>query len=413
MLAWGGKLKASSLLVLIVVTACFLCPGARASSMNISPGDEFAIARSSSDEYSPFINSDFAIFSEKSGGITSAKSFNLSDGKLSTIFDDKNGAPSFPSDELCYISQDYCVTLKNSSCSSSSSWISAYNFKSKTTTTISNTPATRDCVSVWDKYAVWTETDVSNPGVYIADITNPSGKTRIYDFIVNDQWCWPVVYDGKVAYESFDGADSDIKLYDIETKTTYSIGDPAFFEKNPVIQGDYVYYTSYPLSLDSFGEIKGHRISTGETFDIWNNPDNCFLTLMFSPESEILVIKVFNFDNSKEKLMGFEPVKSTLFDITPWLQEGCISIASECGFGRKIVWIENRRSENEQWYKTPGVRLAIIDSDDNLKIFDITGQNDREPIKRYWARIYDDNIVWAEDNGLDWDIYGFRIKIHD
>lgn len=186
-----------------------------------------------------------------------------------------------------------------------------------------------------------------------------------------------------------------------------------FFEKNPVIQGDYVYYTSYPLSLDSFGEIKGHRISTGETFDIWNNPDNCFLTLMFSPESEILVIKVFNFDNSREKLMGFEPVKSTLFDITPWFQEDCINIVSECGFGRKIVWIENRRSESEQWYKTPGVRLAIIDSDDNLKTFDITGQNDREPIKRCWARIYKNNIVWAEDNGLDWDIYGFHIKTQD
>ncbi|MBP6927732.1 MAG: hypothetical protein GYA78_00710 [Caldisericales bacterium] len=413
MLAWGGKLKASSLLVLTVVTACFLCPGTRVSSMNISPGDEFAIARSSSDEYSPFINSDFAIFSEKSGGITSAKSFNLSDGSLSAIFDDKNGAPSFSSDELCYISQDYCVTLKNSSCSSSSSWISAYNFKSKVTTTISNTPATRDCVSVWDKYAVWTETDVSNPGVYIADITNASNKTRIYDFVSDDQWCWPLIHEGNIVYQSYNSSDSDIKYYTISTQTTQTIANSSAFEKNPVIQGDYVYYTSHSPNLDSFGEIKGHRISTGETFDVWNNPDNCFLTLMFSPESEILVIKVFNFDNSKEKLMGFEPVKSTLFDITPWLQEGCISIASECGFGRKIVWIENRRSENEQWYKTPGVRLAIIDSDDNLKIFDITGQNDREPIKRYWARIYDDNIVWAEDNGLDWDIYGFRIKIQD
>ena len=413
MLAWGGKFKVSFLLVLIVVTACFLCSGTRASSMNISLGDEFTIARSSSDEYSPFINSDFAIFSEKSGGITSAKSFNLPDGSLSAIFDDKNGAPSFPSDELCYIGQDYCVTLKNSNCSSSSSWISAYNFKSKTTTTISDTPATRDCVSIWDKYAVWTETDVSNPGIYIADITNPSSKTRIYNFISNDQWCWPLIHNGKVVYQSFDGTDSDVKLYDIETNTTCSIGNPAVFEKNPVIQRDYVYYTSHSPSLDSFGKIKGHRISSGETFDVWNNPDNYFLTLMFSPESEILVMKVFDFDNGREKLMGFEPVKSMLFDITPWLQEGCISVVSECSFGRKIVWVENRRFANELWHKTPGVRLAIMDSNGNLKTFDVTGQNDREPIKRYWARIYGDNIVWAEDNGLDWDIYGFRIKTQD
>ncbi|HPV87509.1 MAG TPA: hypothetical protein PLC49_07985, partial [Caldisericia bacterium] len=189
--------------------------------------------------------------------------------------------------------------------------------------------------------------------------------------------------------------------------------DPAVFEKNPVIQGDYVYYTSCSLSLDSFGKIKGHKISTGETFDVWNNPDDYFLTLMFSPESEILVVKVFNFDNGREKLMGFEPVKSMLFDITPWLQEDCISIVSECGFGRKIVWVENRRFANELWYKTPGVRLAIMDSNGNLKTFDVTGQNDREPIKRYWARIYGDNIVWAEDNGLDWDIYGFHIKTQD
>ena len=54
-----------------------------------------------------------------------------------------------------------------------------------------------------------------------------------------------------------------------------------------------------------------------------------------------------------------------------------------------------------------------MDSNGNLKTFDVTGQNDREPIKRYWARIYGDNIVWAEDNGLDWDVYGFRIKIQD
>lgn len=151
-----------------------------------------------------------------------------------------------------------------------------------------------------ENYVIWAQYSSTNSGYYICNMSGSNQPTLISNFGQTDSdlgMC--MINNGYVAFSVIENSNVNLKLYNIASTQIFNVADTTNNEINPVIQGNFVFYSTYNAGTEGQGKVKGFNISTSTTFDVQSIGSNEAIMAQTNQNNDDYVVMMkFSFDTS-------------------------------------------------------------------------------------------------------------------